>query len=25
MKIRIANKSELEGLMDKATYDKLVG
>jgi glycine cleavage system H protein len=25
MKIRIANKSELDGLMDKATYDKLVG
>jgi glycine cleavage system H protein len=25
MKIRIADKSELEGLMDKATYDKLVG
>ena len=25
MKIRIANKSELDGLMDKAAYDKLVG
>lgn len=25
MKIRIANPSELDGLMDKAAYDKLVG
>jgi glycine cleavage system H protein len=25
MKIKIANKSELDGLMDKAAYDKLVG
>jgi glycine cleavage system H protein len=25
MKIKIANKSELDGMMDKAAYDKLVG
>ena len=25
MKIKIADKSELDGLMDKAAYDKLVG
>jgi glycine cleavage system H protein len=25
MKIRIADRSELDGLMDKAAYDKLVG
>jgi glycine cleavage system H protein len=25
MKIRIANPSELDGMMDKAAYDKLVG
>lgn len=25
MKIRIANKAELDGLMDKAAYDKFVG
>ena len=25
MKIKIANKAELEGLMDKAAYEKLVG
>jgi glycine cleavage system H protein len=25
MKIKIANRSELDGLMDKAAYDKLVG
>jgi glycine cleavage system H protein len=25
MKIKIANKNELDGMMDKAAYDKLVG